>query len=692
MKSIVFFITPLIVARAYTLFVGLSEFPSAGMLLHMSRGLLSDIAVGALAGFILKPVFRKKAIYYAVWTLWVLFFSLNIEHVKVNSANASYSFAHLALTEDFIMGSVLTLTNLSTFIICIGLSVGVLGLLSKWNFQFYHQKIPHQLIIVLPLVVSIALIPTSRLHPYWAQMNIIEENLKDMLKKPVYRSDVQVDMAVMEKFRKRDLSGKKLFPYPDGRPNILIILIEGLGHRAIESDYMPYLRKLLDENLSYKTFIAQQRQTNRGLYALLCGDLPNFITPVAKADIIGQHGPLQACLPEVLRGNGYHTIFMQSADLGYMRKDILAEKMGFSDILGRNQYEMFIRKTAWGVDDKSLYLNAFQKIKQLPENIPWLMTLLTTGTHPPYNVPETSSPTLEQAFLYADDALKEFMYAMALNGTLKNTLVIISSDESHFSEGEGVLGEASGNHLPLVLIAPDVTKPLTASEPFMQADIPLSIADYLNLAPHEFVGRSIFRTYKDRRHLIFGNAYTSRIYNFTPDNRLYVCTKELECSSLASLDGDLFGNSYADRTIDPDQIMNLKMFLSYNELSYDKLTTNIIFREEGKSYVGSRLLLGDYKLSADKGDSIIWRLKIRAEDEINIGLFAAIDKFAEKDPKRIIFRKRVKVADDTFLFEHEFRANNDIPLIWTNVVVDTAENGKYHVTFFEIERLRGKRH
>jgi hypothetical protein len=691
MKSIVFFITPLIVARAYNLFAGLSEFPSAGMFLHMSRGLLSDLAVGAAVGFVLKPAHSKKPLYYALWTLWVLFFSLNIEHIKVNSANASYSFAHLALTEDFIMGSVLTLSNLSTFIICMALSVGVLALLSRWNFQFLRQKSTRQLIIVLLLVVSIALIPTSRLYPYWAQMNIIEENVRDMLKKPVYRNDVQVDMAVMEKFRKRDLSGGKLVPYPMEKPNILLILIEGLGHEAIKSDSMPYLKTLSNETLFYETFIAQQRQTNRGLYALLCGDLPNFLSAVAKPDIIGQHGPLQACLPEVLRRNGYHTVFMQSAQLGFMRKDLFAESAGFDEIIGNRHYDKFISRNAWGIDDRSLYQNAFMKINQFPGNAPWFMTLLTTGTHHPYNVPGNASPTLEEALLYADNSLKELVSALTINGSMKNTLLLISSDESAFSEGEGMLSELIGNHLPLIVLAPGMPEPAVNRTPFVQADIPLSLLDYLAIDENNYRGRSIFREYDTGRHLIFGNMLTSKIYDYTPDNNLYVCTKTLECTSLQSSDGYIFGSSYAETEADPGHVADLTNFLYANELTFDSLNTNLVFSERDSHSMGGNLLLGDFRFTADSGDKITWRLRLKAFAPIRIRIYAGPYRTGEPKKKRAFIWDNAEVAaGETFDFEREVKVPENTEAIWTNVLVDADRNDKYFVKYLEIERTKGK--
>jgi hypothetical protein len=688
MKSILTYIIPLIVTRGYCMLANFEVFPSPEILLHASRGFLSDIAVGALVGFLIRPAQNKKVFYYAAWSLWVLFFSLNIEHIKVNAANASYSFAHLALTEDFIFGSVLSLSNLLTYVICLGSSAVLVFLVHRR--KFLPQKNIYQMVIVFSLLASAALVPTSKLYPYWTQMNIVEENIRDLLQKPVYQRSVNVDKAVMDKFLSRDLAGRKLVPYPTEKPNILLILIEGLGHEAIELGQMPYLKKLSKENLSYETFIAQQRQTNRGLYALLCGDLPNFITPVAKPDVIGQHGPLWECLPDILRRNGYHTIFMQSAQLGFMRKDLFAKSAGFDEIIGKRHYDKFISKNAWGIDDRSLFNNAFLEITQLPGGNPWFMTLLTTGTHHPYNVPGNASPTLEEALQYADNALKELISALTINGSMKNTLLLISSDESAFAEGEGMLGELVGNHLPLVVLAPGINGPTVNRTPFEQSDIPLSLMDYLGSDEDNYRGRSIFRTYESRRHLIFGNMLTSRIYDYTPDNTLYVCTKSLECQALQSSDGHIFGGSYAETETDSRHVADLRIFLYANELTFDSLETTSIFSERNSHYTGGTLLLGDFRFTANPGDTITWRLRLKASDAVRVRIYAGPYRTGEPKGKRALIWDNAEVAaGETFDFEREIVTPDDTDTIWTNILVDANSSDKYFVEYLEIEREKG---
>ncbi len=688
MKSMVIFIIPLFVARVYSLSVNLYGLPSTEMLLPISRGFLSDLAIGAAAGFIFQVLYRKKFAYYPIWVLWVLAVSLNAEHIKVNAANANYSFIHLALAEEFILGSVLSFKSLYTFLVCLGFSVPLS--LAYSRYSPIRTKNIIQFAVISLFVLCVIFIPASKLHPHWMQMNLLEENTKNLLSNQnYYFTDTAVDKAILRKFVNQDLSGRQIVQYPDKKSNVLLIMVEGLGYDTVQSGKVPALKKLSERNLSYENFIGLQRQTNRGVYSLMCGDLPNLLTREAKSDYVGMYGSMKECLPEVLGQNGYHTVFMQSADLGYMQKDKFAEAAGFDEIIGSNDYKMFYSKRRWGVDDRSLYLNVFLKINQLKDNDPWFITLLTSGTHHPYNVPGITSPTLGQAIMYADDALKEFIETLYLKGILKNALVIITSDESLFSYGEGLLNELSGNHLPMVVLSPEISGPMVHQEVFTQADILLSILDYLNLSPLEHTGRSIFRTYTDGRNSIFGNAYSAKIYSYSRDGKLYICSKDLDCSAYETANNLPFDSSYAPTDVNPEFISEMKHVMVHNELSSDKLNTNYIYYQTRGQYVGDRFLVGDQKLSARAGDIIRWRYKIRAEDPLNLFLYALIVTDSV-DNAEIIFRKTVPVKKgETFTFNHEFNALQDTPWIWSKLQVLTTENGKYTVEGITIERLKG---
>ena len=142
------------------------------------------------------------------------------------------------------------------------------------------------------------------------------------------------DAALLQSLFGRDLSGKAIFSLPVERSNVLIIMLEGISHDVSTTHLMPTFRALHRQYMTYANFVSLQRQTNRGIYAVLCGDYPNFLTREAKSDLVGVFGSQSKCLPERLREHGYRTIFMQGSPLGYMRKDKFAEQSGFDEAVG----------------------------------------------------------------------------------------------------------------------------------------------------------------------------------------------------------------------------------------------------------------------------------------------------------------------------------------------------------------------
>jgi phosphoglycerol transferase MdoB-like AlkP superfamily enzyme len=141
-----------------------------------------------------------------------------------------------------------------------------------------------------------------------------------------------------------DLSGTPRFTFYDtkakGRlPNILIVMLEGIsgGHiPSLASTYrvkikesMPKMSALAKKNFGSASFISHQRQTDRGEYSILCGDVPKLTRkPPRMTDIATSKAPRE-CLPEFLNRHGYETVYLQPAPMSFMMKDRFMDKIGF---------------------------------------------------------------------------------------------------------------------------------------------------------------------------------------------------------------------------------------------------------------------------------------------------------------------------------------------------------------------------
>ncbi len=693
-KSILCFTIPLLVVRLYSLFLNFSNPLSLEIVPPVLRGFASDLAAGVVAGTVFCRLWHVSLGYAALWLSWTVLHVLNTEHVAVNTSNLDYGFANLALTGEFIGGSIFSLRALLTICVCTSLSLTLLVACLYARKRLRAERIRQVVWVFASMAMGATLVPPAQAFPNWVQMNLVEENARSfMFGGADLPQKTYTDATLPRSFFEHTLSGKAMFPLPLARLNVLIIMVEGISHDVSTTHLMPTFSRLHKEYMTYANFLSLQRQTNRGIYAVLCGDYPNFLTREAKSDLVGMFGPQRKCLPERLREHGYRTVFMQGSPLGYMRKDKFAEQSGFDEYVGSGDYDQAYGRSNWGVDDRTLYWNAHRKIKQLDEaEIPWFLALLTVTTHHPYLVPGASIASEEEAVQYADTALSEFLERLQRGGLLKNTLVLLTSDESAFVRltgfrREGVLNELGENHAPLIVWGPEVPRARIQRGIFSQADIAVSVLDYVGIPSEGLIGRSIFRAYDNERTVVFGNVFTSKVYALAPNGALYACSKTLDCSVYMTERGNLFGAQFHRGKVDEGYLAEMRQALAANELHSGKLYTRYVFRERNREYHGSRWLLGDHKLQADTNDKITWNIRIRAEDPINVVARALLVESEESYDD--VFEKMVYLeGQQEFVFTRDFYPEYDDAWIWTKVYVLAEKTARFRVLELTVERSK----
>lgn len=319
-----------------------------------------------------------------------------------------------------------------------------------------------------------------------------------------------------------DMDGTPLLGEPGRARNVLIITLEGIpgayldaSRRAIGSHYqddlMPRLSAWAERGMLTSDYVLHAHQTIRGLYAMLCGDYDKLASGTPKGlELLGNAERAAQCLPAQLRDNGFSTHFLQGAGLRFMAKDQIMPRMGFDKTLGRDWF----RNTpyldfAWGMDDRSYFEGALSYVDGLrKQKTPWMLTLLTVGTHQPYSAPadylERHGSARQAAIAYLDDAIGDFLDGLQQRGVLDDTLVVVTSDESHGIENVR-LASAWGFNL---MLAPEQAQlPSLKHGVYGHIDLTASILDYLALPlPAEIAGRSMLRDYAHGRQII---SYTN---------------------------------------------------------------------------------------------------------------------------------------------------------------------------------------
>ncbi|MDR6961601.1 phosphoglycerol transferase MdoB-like AlkP superfamily enzyme [Pseudomonas brassicacearum] len=320
----------------------------------------------------------------------------------------------------------------------------------------------------------------------------------------------------MEGLTRLDLNGAKLLAEPGRARNVLVIALEGIpgayvsaNREALNSRYqenlMPHLSRWAERGMNTPDYVLHSHQTIRGLYAMLCGDYDKLNDGTPKGvEMLNQAQRNQACLPAQLRQNGFSTHFLQGAGLRFMAKDRIMPHIGFDTTLGMDWFTRpAYLEFPWGKDDKTFFEGALDYVGQLQQaDKPWMLTLLTVGTHQPYSAPEDYlqryDSAKQAAVGYLDDALDSFLAGLERQGILENTLVVITSDESHGID-DVRLASSWGFNLTL---APEPL-PRLKSGTYGHVDLTASILDYFGFAvPTSLSGRSLFRDYATGREIM----------------------------------------------------------------------------------------------------------------------------------------------------------------------------------------------
>jgi arylsulfatase A-like enzyme len=508
-------------------------------------GYLSDLTVSVCFAVLLVILLSRlrhkpRSVAAGVFAvLWTLIHVGNYEHIKILGAPLQFTYAGYMGDAVFVAGSAASISRalLSGVLIVLG----VLGSVHVIRAERPRATPAARAIVVLASALLNAAWPLDVHALLWRQDHFIEAMLRR------HGGDAEAEgrrSPLPPTFAANlhpDLEGTPRLSAA-GRPNVLLIVLEGISggnipviaraHGINNRASMPKLSAFAENNLYFSTFITNQRQTNRGEFALLCGQMERLVSTTSKMTEYARDGG-EACLPNVLAEAGYKTAYLQPAPLSFMLKDQFMAKAGFVDVRGSNFYVKGYAKSSWGVDDRAFFESTAPVIEEFQTQTPWFVTLLTVGTHHPYTVPKDyvageglDADPHARAIRYADDAVMAFIDGLEASGVLQDTLLLVTSDESFGVDDYDDQTKLLSYNWGFMVAKPPEGARGVIHEPYYQADTALSIVDYLGLTG-PFVGRSFFRKYHRPRQLVFANTYQRKVY-WASASATVECNEDLE--------------------------------------------------------------------------------------------------------------------------------------------------------------------
>ena len=532
------------------------------------RGFVSDVAVSLLVAIAVLFVLRFKRwgrpAAMALVALWCIINFANYEHIRELGSMARLTYAGYLADPTFLLGSGLAFSHPITWFLVLLVSCAVV-----WVFPQSprFRKFWLWTLVAAIIIGASAVMPHDRQLSEWRQTNVVAAQAGRLVAAAGGQS---TPAEALHRSVRADLGGESIIHSSPRATNVLLIILEGVSGAYLPSlrdrhdescrITMPHLDRIAESGLSWSTFISHQRQTNRGEYALLCGDYPKLDGGEPKMTELSGAGRLD-CLPAVLREFGYATAYLQAAPMSYMMKDQFMPQAGFEIAAGDSFFENPYRRNHWGVDDLTFFEQSLGMLGQLRrEDHPWFLTLLTVGTHHPFNVPQDFQSDYERgsdgwAMDYLDRAVGFFIQEIKDLGILADTLVLITSDESR-EKKQGASDEASmlSQSWGFLIALTPAGDSGVVDEPFMQLDVPISVLDYLDLSDpaNRLGGRSVFRKYETTRGLFWGNTYLDLVAGLSSTGELAICDVDFHNCRGARLAGtSLFAPGIELSSLDP---------------------------------------------------------------------------------------------------------------------------------------------
>jgi phosphoglycerol transferase MdoB-like AlkP superfamily enzyme len=287
--------------------------------------------------------------------------------------------------------------------------------------------------------------------------------------------------------------------------NVVLVICESfcMFRSTMAGNYYnttPYFDSLCKQGVFFDRCFTPSFPTARGVWATITG-LP---------DVLGDNNRTASRNPDVVNQQtiinnlqGLQKYYFIGGDPSWANiKGVLLNNI---DGLKLYQQDSFAAKKAdvWGIDDKSLFLEANQKLAR--ETRPFFAIIQTADNHKPYTIPATElshfkkitapADTLRKygfedidqlnAFRYTDYCFRAFMEAAQKEAYFRNTLFVFVGDHGLPGNANEVYPKSFTEHaltrlhVPLLFYAPGMLKPQVRQQPCSQLDVMASIASLL---------------------------------------------------------------------------------------------------------------------------------------------------------------------------------------------------------------------
>jgi arylsulfatase A-like enzyme len=274
-----------------------------------------------------------------------------------------------------------------------------------------------------------------------------------------YNSQLRAVMSLILTDYRRPLDPERSIPTFDSikaglkqqgvKHNVVIVVLEGVQYQYTSLEnrqckLTPHLASLAGQGIEFTNTRSTLTHTTKALFSLLTGRFASASQDIAET--VPAANPY-ASLATILAGKlGYRTAFFQSARGNFESRPGLVYNLGYGEFWARedsNDPNSFLGYL--GCDEFAMLKPINEWIKA--EQRPFLLTVLCSVTHDPYEVPEWFGEPArepleryEQSISYTDKFLAELDVELGNLGVADNTIFCIIGDHGEAFGEHGLLG------------------------------------------------------------------------------------------------------------------------------------------------------------------------------------------------------------------------------------------------------------
>jgi len=349
------------------------------------------------------------------------------------------------------------------------------GLIGSGKLKWYYSLV--QLFLVATLIVpirggldtsplnlsSVAFSP--KLYVNQAASNYLWNFAKSVEKRKrfsnpcIYMPKAESEQAFTE-FMKTDtlISRPRLIHTSDTKhPNVILIILEGISNKVIAElggmhGIAPNLDSLCVKSTVFTNFYATGNRSDRGISGVL-GGYPSLLS--TSIMVYPEKSRSLTLLPEYFNRKNYHTSFYYGGDINFYNLKTFVLQSNCGRITTKADFPAELgRMSKWGVPDGYVFDRALEDLKS--EKEPFMKTIYTVSSHPPYDVPysKIKGSSLQEKYLnsvaYTDSCLGNFIDEFRKSPLWENTLFIVTADHGHMEPGPTDITDPATYRIPLI--------------------------------------------------------------------------------------------------------------------------------------------------------------------------------------------------------------------------------------------------